>query len=224
MKTNSLVIVSVITFTVLFSACGNSGSNQKNSVKDSGEKTELKIGEKVWMPKNLDVTAFNNGDPIKEAKTVEEWKLACEQGEPAWCYYENNPDNGKKTGILYNWFAVNDARGLCPEGWKIATENDWIDLVNAVGGSNTAGTALKSTSGWNNDTNTDNRSGFTALPSGMRDANGDFYGIDQTAIWWSSTEWIGNKVCTYVLQAGVDYCIDSPANKDVGHAVRCVKE
>jgi uncharacterized protein (TIGR02145 family) len=224
MKMSNLMIVTVMAITVLFGACGNTSSQQENKSSDRGEKTELKIGEKVWMLKNLDVTAFKNGDQIKEAKTAEEWKFACESGEPAWCYYDNDPENGKKSGVLYNWFAVKDSRGLSPEGWSIASENDWQDLVYASGGSNTAGNALKCKDEWNNDTNADNHSGFTALPSGMRDANGDFYGLDQTAIWWTSTEWIGDKICTYVLEAGLDYCFDSPASNDVALAVRCVKD
>ncbi|MDD3525707.1 MAG: fibrobacter succinogenes major paralogous domain-containing protein [Bacteroidales bacterium] len=201
------------------SACGNSNSQQNNTPADDAGK----IGEKVWMPKNLDVTTFRNGDPIKEAKTADEWKSAYENEEPAWCYYGNNPENAEKYGVLYNWFAVKDSRGLCPEGWSIASENDWKDLVNALGGGNTAGSAMKHTNEWNNDTDGENNSGFSALPAGARDANGDFYGLNQTAIWWTSTEWIGNKICTYVLEAGQSYCIDYPASTDEGHAVRCVK-
>lgn len=224
MKKQIILVVTVFTLTILFSACGNTSSQKKSQETDSGEKMELKIGEETWMPKNLDVTAFRNGDPIKEAKTVEEWKSACENAEPAFCYYDNNPQYAIKAGVLYNWFAVVDSRGLCPEGWRISSENDWRNLVNSVGGSNLAGIALKSKSGWATETMADNSSGFSAFPTGMRDANGDFLKPDQTAIWWTTTEWIGNKVCTYVLEDGLDFCIDYPANKDVAHAVRCVKE
>jgi uncharacterized protein (TIGR02145 family) len=223
MRMTNLFISTAIAMAFLFSACGNSGSQQKNISAGIEGKTGLKIGEKVWMPKNLDVTTFKNGDQIKEAKTADEWKFAYENKEPAWCYYENNPENGKKYGVLYNWFAVNDSRGLCPEGWSIASENDWKDLVNALGGSNTAGNAMKIKNEWNNDANADNSSGFSALPAGLRDANGDFLRLNQTAVWWTSTEWIGNKICTYVLEAGQNYCIDYPANTDEANAVRCVK-
>lgn len=224
MKKTNLTIVAIIAITFLFSACGNTSSQQKGTNDDAGEKTELKIGEKIWKLKNLDVTKFKNGDPIKEAKTIDEWKSACENNEPAWCCYENNPENLKKYGVLYNWFAVTDPRGLCPEGWSVPSENDWKDLVNSLGGSNIAGEAMKCKNEWNIDTSADNTSGFSALPSGLRDANGDFLGLNQTAIWWTSTEWIGNKVCTYVLEAGQNFCIDYPANKDVAHSVRCVKD
>lgn len=223
MKKTNLIHATVIAMAFLVVACGNTGSQQNSTGADVEEKTSLKIGEKVWMLKNLDVTTFRNGDQIKEAKTTDEWKFAYKNEEPAWCYYENNPENGKKYGVLYNWFAVNDPRGLCPEGWSIASENDWKDLVNSLGGTYAAADALKSQNEWNNDANATNSAGFSALPNGMRDANGDFFGLNQTGIWWTSTEWIGNKVCIYVLEAGQDYCTDYPANKDEAHAVRCVK-
>ncbi len=224
MKRTVNIYVALFALAILISACGNT-SMQEKANNDSGKgKTELKLGEKIWMFKNLDVTKFKNGDEIKEAKTAEEWKLACESGEPAWCYYENSPENGSKYGVLYNWFAVNDARGLCPEGWEIASENDWKDLINSVGGSNDAGIHMKSKGEWGPDADADNSSGFSALPSGMRDANGDFYHLNQSASWWTSTEWIGNKVCTFVLEGGQNFCIDYPGNKDEGYAVRCVKK
>ena len=66
--------------------------------------------------RNLDVTTFRNLDRIMEAKTDEEWIKAGEQGIPAWCYYNNDPANNELFGKLYNWYAVNDKRGLAPEG------------------------------------------------------------------------------------------------------------
>lgn len=76
---------------------------------------EVIIGDQVWMASNLDVDTFRNGDPIPHAKTDEDWELAGANGEPAWCYYGNNPGNSEEFGKLYNWYAVNDPRGLAPE-------------------------------------------------------------------------------------------------------------
>ena len=73
------------------------------------------IGKQTWMKKNLDVSAFRNGDPILQAKTGEEWRNAGNSQTPAWCYYNNDPSNAE-FGKLYNWFAVNDPRGLAPVG------------------------------------------------------------------------------------------------------------
>ena len=106
------------------------------------------IGKQVWMTKNLDVSTFRNGDPIPEAKTDEAWKAAGENKQPAWCYYDNDPKNGTKYGKLYNWYAVNDPRGLAPAGYHIPTDAEWTVLTNYLGGEDVAGKKMKSTSGW----------------------------------------------------------------------------
>jgi uncharacterized protein (TIGR02145 family) len=104
------------------------------------------IGTQVWMTKNLDVDKFRNGDPIPQAKTDEEWKLAGINKQPAWCYNNNDPANGAKYGKLYNWYAVNDSRGLAPEGYHIPSEAEWTQLTDFL--ASEAGKKMKSTSGW----------------------------------------------------------------------------
>jgi uncharacterized protein (TIGR02145 family) len=105
-----------------------------------------KIGTQVWMTKNLDVEYFRNGDPIPHCKTEEERKEATEKGQPAWCYYENDPNNGKKYGKLYNWHALNDTRGLAPEGWHIPSVDEWEVLFDDAGWGKV--NKWKSTYGW----------------------------------------------------------------------------
>jgi len=107
----------------------------------------ITIGAQVWMTKNLDVDTFRNGDPIPQAKTFEEWDKADENKQPAWCYYDNDPANGAKYGKLYNWYAVNDSRGLAPVGFHIPTVAEWTKLEDFLGSD--AGTKMKSKSGWN---------------------------------------------------------------------------
>jgi uncharacterized protein (TIGR02145 family) len=109
---------------------------------------DVKIGTQVWMAKNLNVFYFKNGDAIPIVKTAEEWKKAGENKQPACCYYENNAENGKTYGLLYNWYAVNDARGLAPAGYHIPTEAEWTTLTTYLGGEKVAGTKMKSISGW----------------------------------------------------------------------------
>ena len=91
------------------------------------------IGTQEWMTKNLDVSTFRNGDPIPEAKTDEEWKKADEEGLPAWCYYDNDTANGAKYGKLYNWYAVNDSRGLATVGYHIPSDAEWTKLIDFLG-------------------------------------------------------------------------------------------
>jgi hypothetical protein len=87
----------------------------------------VRIGDQLWMTRNLDVDRFRNGDLIPHVKSDEEWIKAGENGQPAWCYYDNDPKNGKKYGKLYNWFAVNDPRGLAPKSWHVPTDEEWTE-------------------------------------------------------------------------------------------------
>jgi uncharacterized protein (TIGR02145 family) len=107
----------------------------KDVIMEEPTRTTTKIGNQEWMTRNLDVDRFRNGDLIPQAQSVEAWKEAGENRQPAWCYYDNNPENGKIYGKLYNWYAVNDPRGLCPEGWHVPTFKEWSVLRSNVGGS-----------------------------------------------------------------------------------------
>lgn len=89
----------------------------------------VKIGNQTWMSQNLTVTTFRNGDPLPEVKTKAEWEKAGRNGQPAFCYYNNDPSTAKTHGVLYNYYAVNDSRGLAPEGWRVPSHND-VDILS----------------------------------------------------------------------------------------------
>src|SRR4030095_15485991 len=89
------------------------------------------ICDQDWMVKNLDVTTYRNGDIIPEVTDPTVW-AALTTG--AWCYYENNSTNGTTYGKLYNWYAVNDPRGLAPTGWHVPTDAEWTTLSTCLGG------------------------------------------------------------------------------------------
>lgn len=146
------------------------------------------IGSQVWMTNNLNVSTFRNGDSIPYAKTAEEWKRACYEQRPVWCYYDNDTSKGAKYGKLYNWYAVNDPRGLAPQGWHVPSDNEWNTLTNYLGGEGNAVKKMKSTSGWNRNSNGTNESGFTGLPGGRF----NFFNFDSfgsVGWWWSSTQY-----------------------------------
>lgn len=82
-----------------------------------------------WMAKNLNVSKFSNGDPIKECKTFQAWFDANLRGEPAWCYYDFDKANAEKYGKLYNYFAVTDRRWLAPKGWRVPNKEDFERLA-----------------------------------------------------------------------------------------------
>jgi uncharacterized protein (TIGR02145 family) len=115
-------------------------------VDNKGPVKGVAIGTQTWTVKNLDVATFRNGDQIPQAKTDEEWKAAGDNKQPAWCYYDNKVANGTKYGKLYNWYAVNDYRGLAPAGWHVPTDAEWKVLIKSLG--DDAGKKMKSTLGW----------------------------------------------------------------------------
>jgi uncharacterized protein (TIGR02145 family) len=202
----------------------------------------VKIGTQTWAAKNLNIDKFMNGDLIPEAKTDEEWKRAGQNKQPAWCYYNNEPANGNKYGKLYNWYAVNDPRGIVPNGYHVPTIAEWEALLTYLEGKYAAGKKMKSTTDWVNSgegSNTTNSSGFSALPGGGRNAAGEFGGslnfntIGEEGIWWSSTEevsthpWNGTKwmdVITLRFLWNSEEAIILNRGKEFGYAVRFLKD
>ena len=147
------------------------------------------IGAQVWMAENLNVDTFANGEAIPEAKTKAEWDAAYKNTAPAWSYYNNDPANGPKYGRLYNWYAVNDPRGLAPAGWHVPTDQEWTALTSFLGGENTAAPKMKSAAGWKGTGSGSNSSGFNGLPGGERlYEDAAFYSVGEIGFWWSATK------------------------------------
>lgn len=154
----------------------------------------VKIGSQHWKTKNLDVRYYRNGDKIPQEKDPVKW-AALTTG--AWCWYNNDSAMGHIYGRLYNWYAVNDPRGLAPEGWHIPSGAEWDTLSTFLGIKVRAGGKMKSTgtieagTGLWHEPNYDatNSSGFTGLPGGYRDYYGTFNNIGYYGYWWSSTEY-----------------------------------
>jgi uncharacterized protein (TIGR02145 family) len=115
-------------------------------------------------------------------------------GEDAGCS-NNSPDidacdptqSLDEYGRLYNWYAVVDARGVCPSGWHVPTDGEWTVLTDYLGGEPVAGVQMKMEFGWVNNTNGSNASGFSGLPGGYRDSHGSFFSAGDKATWWSSS-------------------------------------
>ena len=171
------------------------------------------IGTQVWTAENLQVSTFRNGEPVPEAKTDEEWMAAGKAERPAWCYYNNDPKNGEKFGKLYNWYAVNDPRGLAPSGWHIPTDAEWQSLITSYGGLSAAFAKLKAPDG------------FAAKPAGARyykDAS--FNNSGTITFWWSASKndkWNG---WYHAMHFGVQQVGRDNGGMNTGHSVRCVKD
>jgi uncharacterized protein (TIGR02145 family) len=198
----------------------------QKSTKPEPEKTKdastLKIGTQSWAAANLNVVTFRNGDTIPEAKTNKDWVKAGESGKPAWCYYNNDPSIGQLYGRLYNWYAVNDPRGLAPDGWKLPSDTDWEVLASYLGGSGAAGIKMKSSARWNEGNNGTNDSGFTGFPEGYRHENGAFVNIGSIGIWWSSKEYNPPSAVDFYLSLSSSFSRSS-SPKQRGESVRCLR-
>jgi len=181
------------------------------------------IGTQVWMTQNLNVSKFRNGDPIPQAKTDIEWYRAGENKQPAWCYYENDPANGVIYGKLYNWYAVNDRRGLAPVGYHIPSDAEWTILTDYLGGAEKAGDKMKSKQGWAKEGNGTNSSGFSGLPGGFRLGSGAFVGIGKEGFWWSYSENDAYSAWHRYLYYGFS-CVRGLDYKAVGFSVRCLRD
>jgi uncharacterized protein (TIGR02145 family) len=158
--------------------------------KDGSEISIIKIGKQDWMVYNLDVSTYRNGDPIMEAKSKEEWEKAERDKKPAYCYNRFEGMKNEKYGKLYNWYAVNDPRGLAPEGFHIPTHEEWSRLIKFLGKDKTC-LKMQSMTGWPYHTATDvyNQSGFSALPVGIEVITAAYnLTAGNTTAWWTSTE------------------------------------
>ncbi|MFZ9743091.1 MAG: FISUMP domain-containing protein [Chitinophagaceae bacterium] len=183
------------------------------------------IGDMIWMSRNLRVDTFVNGDVIPEAKTKNEWVRAAKDGNPSWCYYENDSRNDSLYGKLYNWYAVNDPRGLAPSGWRIATNRDWERAANYLGGVNQAGKMMKNNIGWKFDDNSNNLSTFKATPGGYRKANdGAFIRLGMYGYWWTADSKSKKNAVNRGMEYNKNLLNEGSYSKGGGFSVRCLKD
>ncbi len=188
------------------------------SISIVSSQTTVSIVDQKWMTKNLNTRVFKNGDSLLEVKTEKEWKKAIKEKKPAWCYYDNDPTNESKHGLLYNVFAIEDARGLAPEGYRIPSNEDWDKLAENLEGWQKAGTKLKNSTEWDGD----NSTGFNGLPSGIRFGDGPngyggtFANIGIIGFFWSS------RRDAWYLKIKKKSLVKIPSSKGVYMSVRCL--
>jgi len=188
------------------------------------DQNSVTIGTQVWTDKNLDVTTYRNGDVIAQITNTTDWVNAT---TGAWCYYNNDPANGAIYGKLYNWYAVNDPRGLAPQGWHIPTDPEWTTLSTYLGGASVAGGKMKSTgtTRWTRpNTSATNESGFAGLPGGGRYYDGTFSTVGGYGYWWSATENNSTKAWFHRLDYDNGSLNSYNNRKIIGFSVRLVKD
>ena len=212
------------------------------SFNDNLNKLEVKIGNQIWMTKNLNVDQFQNGDKIRQVNTFEEWEKFIQQGEPAWCYYNFNENNSQECGKIYNWFAVIDKRLIAPKGWHIPTSSEWDKLSSQAPSLYECAAKLRKQGAWEDNflRPSTNESGFSDMPSGkisdgIKWGDGIYnFENNQASFWWTSTwspkysEVISNSV-KYDLRSSAEIIIledlftNNSTRINEGMFVRCVK-
>lgn len=236
------ILVSILPLILLFISCNKNPSasqNQDSNVApediDGNEYKTVIIGEQVWMAENLKVTHYRNGDPIPNITNGVDWSIL---STGAYCFYGNDANNGVINGALYNWFAVDDLRGLAPDGWHIPSDEEWKQLeiylglsqseANIIGWRGTdEGGKLKESglTNWNSpNLGATNESDFSAVPSGTYNLYGVFIGTGNRNYFWSSAE--ENSSHAWYRLLGNDHSDigRSTLDKLFGFSMRCVKD
>jgi len=217
-------------FLSLFAGCGD---DKTTSPQDKGptvtdidgnEYEIITIGTQEWMAENLKVTHYRNGDEIPNVTENAAWTVLT---SGAWCSPQNDALLIGTYGRLYNWHAVNDARGLAPDGWHVPSDAEWQTLMDYLGGISVAGGKLKEAGlehwaapngGATNETD------FSGLPAGQRNWNGGYFSFLIQAYFWSSTQDDDTEAWYWCLY----YDHASAARDDYlkldGFSIRCVKD
>ena len=213
----------------VFGACGDPVSYQ------GYDYATVLIGEQCWFAENLRSENYENGDAISAGLSDSEWSSTTSgalavYGEDAGCN-NHSPDidacdpaqSLDEYGRLYNWYAVDDSRGLCPSGWQVPTDGEWTVMTDHLGGASVAGGQMKTDYGWYNGGNGTNSSGFSGLPGGYRHYNGNFYSAGYSGNWRSSSP-DGSIAWSRNLSYHSEFVDRFNGNQRNGFSVRCVRD
>ncbi len=183
------------------------------------------IGNQTWLQKNLNTSRYRNGDVIPQVTDPAQWSSLT---TGAWCWYNNDSATYASTyGKLYNWYAVNDPRGLAPDFWRIPTDADWSFLENYLGNNLVAGGKLKEAGlvHWQSpNASATNSTMFTALPGGRKEFNNNnFIDLGIFCFLWSSTAFDSNESWLRDMGNLNGYTNRNHYNKRYGFSVRCLR-
>ena len=175
------------------------------------------------MAENLKVTHYNDGSEIPNITNNGDWGGL---STGAYGDYDNNPTNSETYGRLYNWYTVDDNRGLCPEGWHVPSDAEYTVLTDYLGGESVAGGKMKEAGyeHWNSpNTGATNESGFTGLPAGYRSYNsGTYYSMGNYGSFWSSSEHSSTSALFRLLYYNLSNASRVGEGKQHGYSIRCL--
>ena len=199
------------------------------------------IGEQQWMGENLRVSHYRNGDPIPTGFNGNDWGNLDVNQTGAYSLYEDDPTNGELFGFLFNWFAVDDERGICPESWHIPSDDEWMELEMYLGmsyeeahdtsyrgtdqGSQLAGNGNLWEDGDLMNDSAFGSSGFIALPDGYRNDNdGNYHSIGNVGYFWSYSVTSSDEAWYRLLHYSTSEILRLSTNKRCGFSVRCIMD
>ncbi len=258
-KTATLSSILIFVFSALNDDLHPIPTDTVKDIENNQYQTVL-INYQEWMTTNLRVTMYNDGTKITNSDNNNA-SAGSFTSEGAYFIYSNIDVDSVNSeteiiemyGALYNWYAVNDPRGICPEGWRIPSDADWTrlaahlisqyDVVTANNLGNMLKSCRQSGSHKEGDCNTDihprwdhpdrwigekqfgtDKFGFTALPGGYRNTDGTFAGLGTIGFWWTSNDYSD----VYAWHRSIDLAGSnigrSYADKALGFSVRCIKD
>ncbi len=195
------------------------------------------IDDQEWFAENLRVTCFSNGEPIEEIADSAEWISYGLDSSAARAKYGNSDSLAALYGFLYNGYAMNDARGICPIGWHVPVTQEFRALVassdtldglvelgfgNSYESSGAAAVLKDQDNLWENQGN--NISGISALPSGKRKTNAQFADAGVKSYWWCADGNPDNLITRGCRTIGPsDTLYREDANLKWGCAIRCMR-
>ncbi len=249
MKIVVFTSLTALVFAMIFSSCKKKDKLFSDPPVEYGSVTDIdgnvyktvKIGNQWWMTENLKVRTYKNGTPIKQVTYTDPDSLWAQATKGYFCEFQYNSSFSGVYGLLYNWYAVNDTSKIAPDGWHVASDNDWkqletylgmtsgdADNVNWRGSHEADKLKIHSPDGWTSYGNvwSENESGFSALAGACRLFNGAWAdpNIQFTGFWWTSTSHPGNKAWFRNLDYKKTNVFRYYTYKSYGMSIRCVKD
>lgn len=195
------------------------------------------INNREWMAVNLSTSRYRDGSSIATGLTNTQWQNTNAGAFAIFPHAEiadlTSVDGVLKAyGALYNWYAIDDSRGLCPPGWHVPSRADWDDLVAYAGTAVNAGGKLKSVRTvpgphprWESpNTGATDDYGFSAIPSGGRGYDGTYSGLGYFTFFWTSTSFNVDNAWARLLVANSVQIGSGDVDKNLGLSVRCLRD
>ncbi len=193
------------------------GFSQQIKDIDGNTYKTIKIKDQLWFESNLKTTRYTNGDKIQKTKKASKWVNY--DTLPQCMQHKLKNDNS----IYYNWYVINDKRGVCPSGWKVPSQKDFNELISALGGTEKAGMKMKNLIAWGDTTKYNETNLFNAIPTGFVEITGKLNQENVRACWWTKDEQHVATAYSYSIGNMGTHIIRDKFYKKQGNTVRCMK-